>query len=86
MYLNIGITFLENAETKTNPAVERTCAKSRADRSLSRYAFSALRKREQAWSRHCSRKTQRRFGAGYFEQHIQTGWTQVRCYALRNRY
>ena len=33
-----------------------------------------------------SRKTQRRFGAGYFEQHIQTGWTQVRCYALRNRY
>ena len=33
-----------------------------------------------------SRKTQRRFGTGYFEQHIQTGWTQVRCYALRNRY
>ena len=33
-----------------------------------------------------SRKTQRRFGAGHFEQHIQTGWTQVRCYALRNRY
>ena len=33
-----------------------------------------------------SRKTQRRFGAEYFEQHIQTGWTQVRCYALRNRY
>ena len=31
-------------------------------------------------------KTQRRLGAGYFEQHIQTGWTQVRCYALRNRY